>query len=282
MSDEPLLSTSQFWEERAQAFAHSDREGWAAVCHRGAPLYVNRFIDWSQQRIFSRLLAAADYSRGDCALDIGCGTGRWTRALADAGLQVSGLDVSPSMVERARQISPTLTFDVASATSLPIEDAGVQMATSITVLHHLDHPEQDLAAAELARVVRPGGNALIVVLLDTIPSGAWCYPRSRKNWLDLFRRHGLEPSLVLGEEYISPGVLTGAALSAIAKLKRGVSAPDDPSAIAGNGRDRVLLRSAHRFAVGLSYPVEAALQRLPGTFGATGLAVTLVRRSLAR
>ncbi len=278
MPEEPSLTTSQFWEERAQAFAHSDREGWAAVCHRGAPLYVNRFIDWSQQRIFSRLLAAVDYSQGDLALDIGCGTGRWTRALADAGLKVSGLDVSPSMVERARQISPSLTFDVASATSLPAGDGSVQVASSITVLHHLKHREQELAAAELARVVRPGGYALIVVLLDTIPSGAWCYPRNRKDWLDLFRRHGLEPSLVLGEEYISPGILFGAALSALAKLKRGVSAPDDPSAIAGNGRDRALLRGAHRLTVGLSYPVEAALQRLPGTFGATGLAVTLVRR----
>ena len=74
----------------ARAFAHSDEEGWGAVCYRGAPLYVNRFIDWSQRRVFSRLLAAAHFSKGDSALDIGCGTGRWTRALADASLQVMG------------------------------------------------------------------------------------------------------------------------------------------------------------------------------------------------
>src|SRR5580698_3438606 len=94
MPNESMRSISQFWEERARAFAHSDEEGWGAVCYRGAPLYVNRFIDWSQRRAFSRLLAAARFSTGDSALDIGCGTGRWARALADARLQVSGFDVS--------------------------------------------------------------------------------------------------------------------------------------------------------------------------------------------
>ena len=278
MATESPLSTSQFWEERAQAFAHSDKEGWAAVCHRGAPLYVNRFIDWSQQRIFPRLLAKATFYQGDSALDIGCGTGRWTRALDEAGLRASGLDVSPSMVSRAREISPHLMFDVASATSLPASPASVQVAASITVIHHLEPHDQEAAVAELARVVRPGGSALIIVLLDTIPSGAWCYNHSRKDWLNLFQRHGFQPRLVLGEEYISPAIVFGAAASAVAKLRRGPSVPDEPSAVAGSGPAHALLRSAHRCAVAISYPVEAALQRAPGTFGATGLAVTLVRR----
>jgi len=277
MAEESLRSTSQFWEERAQAFAHSDEEGWGAVCYRGAPLYVNRFIDWSQRRAFSRLLTAARFSKDDAALDIGCGTGRWTRALADAGLRARGFDVSPSMVARAREIFPHLTFDVASATSLPIDDASVQVASSITVYHHLEYGEQEKAIKELARVVRPGGVALVIVLLNTIPSGAWCYTRNRANWLDLFRQHGFEPRLVLGEEYVGPGVLFTAAASAVAKLRRGKSAPDDPSAVAGTGPARALLGSAYRVAIAASYPVEAVLQRLPGTLGATGLAVTLYR-----
>lgn len=278
MAYESPLSTSQFWEERAQAFAHTDEEGWAAVCHRGAPLYVNRFIDWSQKRIFPRLLAKATFSQGDSALDIGCGTGRWTRALAEAGLRVSGFDVSPSMVERAREISPHLMFDVASATSLPVAAASVQVAASITVIHHLEPHDQDAAAAELARVVKPGGSALVIALLDTIPSGAWCYNHSQKDWLHLFQKHGFQPRLILGEEYISPAILFGAATSAVVKLRRGASVPNAPSAVAGGGPARTLLRGAHRCAVALSYPVEAALQRLPGTLGATGLAVTLVRQ----
>ena len=154
----------------------------------------------------------------------------------------------------------------------------MQVAASITVIHHLEPHDQDAAVAELARVVRPGGSVLVIALLDTIPSGAWCYNHSRKDWLRLFQRHGFQPSLVLGEEYISPAILFGAAASAVAKLRRGESVPDDPSAVAGSGPARTLLRGAHRCAVAVSYPVEATFQRLPGTLGATGLAVTLVRQ----
>jgi SAM-dependent methyltransferase len=182
------------------------------------------------------------------------------------------------MIARAREISPHLAFDVASATSLPVETASIQVAASITVIHHLEHRDQDAAVAELARVVKPGGNALVIALLDTIPGGAWCYSHSRKDWLDLFQRYGFRPRLVLGEEYISPAILFGAAASAVAKSRRGQSVPDDPSAVAGSGLARTVLRGAHRCAVAVSYPVEATLQRLPGTFGATGLAVTLVRQ----
>jgi SAM-dependent methyltransferase len=278
MRDESRLSTRQFWEARAQAFARGDEEGWAAVCHRGAPRYANRFVDWSQRRIFSRLLAAAVYARGDVALDIGCGTGRWTRVLAAAGLQAGGLDVSMSMVARAGEISPGLPFGVASATSLPVAGASVQVAASVTVLHHLEYDEQELAVAELARVIRRGGSVLAVVLLGRLPGGAWCYPRSRRGWLGLFGRHGFQPVLVLGEEYLSPGIVFGAVANAAARLRRGASAPGDPSAVAGAGAGGLLLRGVHRLAIAVSYPVEGALQHLPCTFGATGLAVTFARR----
>ncbi len=181
-------STSQFWEERAQAFAHTDKEGWAAVCSSAAHLCTSiASYAGARKRAFSRLLAKAAFRQGDPALDIGCGTGRWTRALADAGLQVSGYDVSTSMVARAREISPHLKFDVASATSPLLDAASVQVAASVyPVIHHLEPHDQDAAVAELARVVRPGGSPLVIALLDTIPSGAWCYNRSRKDWLRLF------------------------------------------------------------------------------------------------
>ena len=158
----------------------------------------------------------------------------------------------------------------------------MQVAASITVIHHLEPHDQDAAVAELARVVRPGaGSALVIALLDTIPSGAWCYNRSRKDWLRLFHTHGFQPSLVLGEEYIS-----------LAYLIRGISergpqnsgggrerARRTPSAVAGSGPTRTLLRGALRRAVAISHPVEATFQRLPGTLGATGLSVTLVLSS---
>src|SRR5438552_4921815 len=81
----PPDELAAFWDDRAKAFGRSDPEGWSAVCHRGAPLYFNRFIDWSQRRAVERLFRRVEFQQGDLAADIGCGTGRWAKDLAARG-----------------------------------------------------------------------------------------------------------------------------------------------------------------------------------------------------
>ncbi|GAA4544930.1 class I SAM-dependent methyltransferase [Pseudonocardia xishanensis] len=53
-------------------------------------------------------------------LDVGCGPGTVTAYLAERGLDVSGVDLSPRMIEHARRLHPQCTFDVASATELEL------------------------------------------------------------------------------------------------------------------------------------------------------------------
>jgi SAM-dependent methyltransferase len=48
---------------------------------------------------------------GDPVLDVGCGTGRLTRAIAQAGLEITGFDLSPQMLARARELSDGLDID---------------------------------------------------------------------------------------------------------------------------------------------------------------------------
>ena len=55
--------------------------------------------------------------------DVGCGAGRVSAHLAAAGLDVIGYDLSPGMVQTARQDQPGLRFEVASLHALPVADS---------------------------------------------------------------------------------------------------------------------------------------------------------------
>jgi ubiquinone/menaquinone biosynthesis C-methylase UbiE len=102
-------------------------------------------------------------------LEVGCGTGLATAELVRLGVDVSGVDLSPGMLEVARRHLPNVRFEVASMLALPQTDetfAGV-MAWYSTI-----HVPDDLlpkALAELARVVRPGGYLLLAFQVGDEP-----------------------------------------------------------------------------------------------------------------
>lgn len=94
-------------------------------------------------------------------LDAGCGAGRITRHLADRGVEVRGVDLSPGMVAQARAAHPGLDFGAASLLDLPFADntfAGVLLWYSVI---HLPDDAFGRACAEALRVLRPGGVVLV-------------------------------------------------------------------------------------------------------------------------
>lgn len=98
---------------------------------------------------------------GGPILDIGCGPGRATRHLADLGVEISGIDLSPEMVAIARTAHPELHFDVGTLSDLPADDrssAGAVLWYSIIHTPPVDLPS---AWAEIARVLRDGALVLI-------------------------------------------------------------------------------------------------------------------------
>jgi ArsR family transcriptional regulator len=98
--------------------------------------------------------------------DLGCGTGNITEALAPFVRGVIGVDASSSMLEVARRrLDRFDNVDLVPGEleSLPLEDAQLDAATMMLVLHHLEHPED--AIREAARCLRPGGRLLIVDML---------------------------------------------------------------------------------------------------------------------
>ncbi|TDW22305.1 class I SAM-dependent methyltransferase [Kribbella kalugense] len=89
--------------------------------------------------------------------DLGCGTGRITTYLAQQGLDVFGVDLTPGMIEVAKREYPELRFEVGSLFDLDLKDGELAGALAWYSLVHT--PREDLPAvfAELFRVLRPGG-----------------------------------------------------------------------------------------------------------------------------
>ncbi|WP_030570831.1 class I SAM-dependent methyltransferase [Streptomyces aureocirculatus] len=96
------------------------------------------------------------------ALDAACGTGRQTRALACRGHHVIGVDQSPEMLAKARANTPEAEFRIGHLEELPLADGSVDLAVCSLAMTHL--PELTAGAAELARVVRPGGRIVVTDL----------------------------------------------------------------------------------------------------------------------
>ena len=94
-------------------------------------------------------------------VDVGCGAGRVTKHLDDAGLRVIGLDLSPAMVGVARALHGELPFAAAQAGALPLRTGTVGGLLAWYSLINL--PTGALAGvfAEFARVTRPGATVLV-------------------------------------------------------------------------------------------------------------------------
>jgi SAM-dependent methyltransferase len=89
--------------------------------------------------------------------DVGCGPGHVGAYLAERGVTVIGVDLSPGMIGMARQRYPDLTFEVGSMTALPVADAAWAGAVCVYAIIHLGEGQRPGAYAELARVIAPGG-----------------------------------------------------------------------------------------------------------------------------
>jgi ubiquinone/menaquinone biosynthesis C-methylase UbiE len=98
--------------------------------------------------------------------DLGCGTGQTTAALAAFVARVIAVDGSAAMLHAAKKRLhgiDNVELRRGDLESLPIDEARLDAATLMLVLHHIAEPER--ALAEVARVVKPGGRAMVVDML---------------------------------------------------------------------------------------------------------------------
>ncbi len=90
-------------------------------------------------------------------LDVGCGVGETDRYLIPHLGALHGVDVSEDSVARAQTANPRGRYQSYAGDHLPLDDDSVDMAFAICVFHHVPPAQWSSLAAEMRRVVRPGG-----------------------------------------------------------------------------------------------------------------------------
>ncbi len=154
---------------RNRASAHRD----IARFDRWADTYDRSYL---QQLVFEPVHEALGLALGPLdallVLDVGCGTGILTRALARRSARAVGVDPAPRMVAKAREnrADVSATYVVATAESLPFADSSFDAATASFTVHHWRDAGRGIA--ELARVLRSGGR-LAIADMDLPSPARW-------------------------------------------------------------------------------------------------------------
>jgi ArsR family transcriptional regulator len=135
------------------------------------------------------LAAFAAFADGAAVVgDLGCGTGHVSAALAPFVGRVVAVDSSAAMLQAARrrlQGFDNIDLRRGELETLPIDDGRLDAATLMLVLHHVPEPQR--AIAEAARVLKPGGRAIVV---DMLPHDREHYRQQMGHvWLGFAENH---------------------------------------------------------------------------------------------
>lgn len=107
------------------------------------------------------MIQATEIASGSVVLDIGCGPGNTSSAIASVGANVTGIDFSHKMVEVANAKYPGIKFKQADAENIPVEDDSMDAVVASYVVHHLANPVK--VFSEIRRVLKPNGKFAFVV-----------------------------------------------------------------------------------------------------------------------
>src|SRR5262249_23145206 len=159
----------------------------------GMPEFYNRAIQLEQRLALRPWL---DVKPGTRVLDVGCGVGRWSRLLAARGAEVTGVDLSPTMVDQAQRraavegVAERCRFRVQDLSHLDVEGP-FDLILGVTVLQHILDPELLQAAVRgMTARLAPGGRMILLeaaplAIVDRCDSTVF-RARQRDVYLDLF------------------------------------------------------------------------------------------------
>lgn len=124
---------------------------------------VDRYAEldvFSDKQYYQPLLDLADPMPGDRVLDLATGTGLLAQMLARTAAKVTGADVTPEMLDKARESIAdagldNIEFLEAAVSELPFPDGSFDLVTCRLAFHHFTDPAG--ALGEISRVLKPGG-----------------------------------------------------------------------------------------------------------------------------
>jgi SAM-dependent methyltransferase len=131
---------------------------------RLADEYVRRIYDELQHKPLDRKLLdrfAVRVKGIGSVCDLGCGPGHVARYLNEHGVQVTGIDLSPELVERARWLNPDIEFQQGNMFALNTADATWTGIVAFYSIIHVPHADHVAVLSEMRRVLRPGGLLLL-------------------------------------------------------------------------------------------------------------------------
>lgn len=203
-------------------------------------------------------------------LDVGCNWGRWCVSAARIGYVAVGIDPSLEAIRAARRVARQLAvparYLVADARYLPFRSGTFDVAFSYSVLQHFDKNDARRSFAEIGRVLRPSGRALI-----QMPNVF-----GLRNLYHQLRRRFRAPR-AFEVRYWTPGELRAAFTREIGPASLSV---DGYLSLNPQTRDLNLLPLRYRFVVWCSMALRKASRKVPWlTYAADSLYVTAVRRA---
>jgi|HubBroStandDraft_1064217.scaffolds.fasta_scaffold235133_2 SAM-dependent methyltransferase len=233
----------EYWRvhygRRAPVDLAEDADGLNNVCHPGRPMWLNQYYARFQEIVFRKLLAVAPAPAPGAglrsALDVGCGAGRWCRLLASKGYDVTGVDLQEDLLARNRERMPMLRFVTGSMQDFSSESP-FDLVTTVTVLQHNPPADQDGMIANMRRLLRPGGHAL--VLENVSDQDVHVFANSIEGWTQRFARAGFRrlelrrydfSPLLRVDRFVALGARSLARGAGLLRGERG-AAPIDPGA----------------------------------------------------
>lgn len=110
--------------------------------------------------IAGRLYALLHPQKDGRYFDIGCGTGNYTRALTDMGLQLTGIEPSDVMITKAKANHPDIQFIQSNVEALPFENNSFDGGMGTFTIHHWDDVQKGLK--EINRILKPGSRFVLL------------------------------------------------------------------------------------------------------------------------
>jgi ubiquinone/menaquinone biosynthesis C-methylase UbiE len=137
------------------------RESYDRVAAQYAEHYSNELLHKPFDRELLTRFAAEVKDSGEVC-DMGCGPGHIARYLQNAGLtRVSGVDLSPRMVQQAQRLNPGMAFRVGDMLELPFEDGSLAGIVALYAIVNIPTDLLPTVFREMWRVLRPEGRLLL-------------------------------------------------------------------------------------------------------------------------